>query len=112
MQNTSAIHSSLHTSHTVAGSRLHLTVPRIVLLALFGILNLITISLIIWQITLHGTHELKQAKRCILGGALGVIIFTTCIMLTLKRVLHEILLMALVVIAIGMMLPWELDGLM
>lgn len=70
------------------------------------------VGLIIWQITLHGSHELKLAKRCILGGTLAIVAFTSCAMLTVGRNLLEILLMAVVVILIGMMLPWELDGLM
>lgn len=86
--------------------------PRIVAMVVFAIAILLTLSICTWAISHTGKHRMGCTKGIILGATVLIFIFTAGLMVAARRVLMEVLLMALVEFLAGSVLLIEIGELM
>lgn len=85
---------------------------RIIAIAVLIVAIILTFSLSAWGISRTGKSRMGCTKAIILSATIGVFVFTAGVMVAAKRVLMEVLLMALLEVFIGSVLLVEIRELM
>jgi hypothetical protein len=85
---------------------------RIIAIAVLIVAIILTFSLSAWGISRTGKSRMGCTKAIILGATIGVFMFTAGVMVAARRVLMEVLLMALLEVFIGSVLLVEIGELM
>lgn len=85
---------------------------RIIAIAVLIVAIVFTFSLSAWGISRTGKSRMGCTKAIILGATIGVFMFTAGVMVAARRVLMEVLLMALLEVFIGSVLLVEIRELM
>ena len=85
---------------------------RIIAIAVLVVAIILTLSLSVWGISRTGKSRMGCTKAIILGATIGVFMFTAGVMVAARRVLMEVLLMALLEVFIGSVLLVEIRELM
>ncbi|OCL04149.1 hypothetical protein AOQ84DRAFT_391748 [Glonium stellatum] len=85
---------------------------RIVAIVVLIAAIVLTVSLSAWGVSRTGTSRIGCTKAIIFSATIGIVIFTAGVMVAARRVLMEVLLMALLEVFIGSVLLVEIRELM